>query len=84
MSSKLKNDEDCVTGRDYLELARAKGWPIRKNGSYWEIEQDGVIVRIPDTNRCLPKETRGTIHIALVRAGLAIAAVCAVLAWVIF
>ena len=84
MSSKLKSDTDCVTGRDYLEYARAHGWPIRKNGSYWEIEENGVIVRIPDTNRCLPKETRGTIHTALVRAGLALAAAAAVLAWVIF
>jgi hypothetical protein len=82
--SKLKSIDDCVSGRDYLEFAQREGWEIRKNGSYYEIEKDGVLVRWPDCARALPKQTRGLINTALVKAGLVVGALLAVVAWVVF
>lgn len=82
---KIKSETDCATGRDYFELARANGWEVKKNGSYWEIhDQAGNLVsRFPDSNRCLPKETRTGINAALVKAGLLAVALLAVLGWVV-
>ena len=83
MSSKIKSINDCASGRDLYEYAQANGWQITKNGSYFELEKDGVTVRFPDSARCLPKETRSVISAALVKAGLLVAAVAAVVAWVL-
>jgi len=82
MSSRLKSIDDCATGRDYLEFAQANEWTVTKNGSYFEIEKDGVMIRFPDCGRTLPKETRGMINHALLKAGLVLAALVA-LAWVV-
>ena len=83
--SSLKSIDDCASGRDYLEYAQSQGWAIKKNGSYWEIEQNGVMIRFPDKGTCLPKETRSVINGALVKAGLVLVAltclVCLVAAW---
>lgn len=81
---KIKTEQDCATGRDYFELARANDWQVRKNGSYWEIhDQAGnLVARFPDSNRCLPKESRTAINTALVKAGLLVAALAVVMAWV--
>lgn len=86
MSTKIETITDCTSGRDYLELAQRNEWPIRKNGSYWEIEADnGVMVRLPDCARALPKETRGLINVALIKAGLVVAVLASiVLAWVVW
>ena len=79
MSTKIKTVDDCTSGMDYLELAQREGWEIRKNGSYWEIEQNGVMVRFPNKALPLPKETRSVINGALLKAGLLLAVVVAVL-----
>jgi hypothetical protein len=84
MSSKIKSEDDCGSGRDYLQLAQLNNWPVQKNGSYYEIEIDGVVVRFPDSARVMPKETRAAINAALVKAGLIVAAVVSlVVAWVV-
>lgn len=79
---RIKSETDCATGRDYFELARANNWEVKKNGSYWEItnpDTGQLIVRFPDSNRCLPKETRSVINAALVKAGLLVALAMAVI-----
>lgn len=80
MAKKIKTEQDCISGADYLQLAQQNDWPYTTNGSYIEFERDGVIVRVPNSGRCLPKETRSTINTALVRAGLVLAALVGILA----
>ena len=79
MVTKIKTVDDCTSGRDYLEFAQAHEWDIHKNGSYWEIEKDGVMIRFPNSGQTLPKETRSVINGALLKAGLLLAVVVAVL-----
>jgi hypothetical protein len=83
---KIKSETDCASGRDYFAYAQAQGWDVKKNGSYWEISDPKtgqLITRFPDSARCLPKETRTTINAALVKAGLLVVVVLAVLGWVV-
>lgn len=81
MTTKIKTVEDCASGMDYLELAQREGWPVRKNGSYYEIHQGEYIIRVPNKATAMPKETRSMINGALIKAGLLVAAVVAVLWW---
>jgi hypothetical protein len=83
MSSRLKTLDDCATGRDYLEFAQANEWDVQKNGSYFEITKDGITIRFPDCARTLPKETRGMINHALLKAGLVLAALAGVVLWIL-
>lgn len=80
--TKIKTIEDCRGGLDYLELAEREGWPVTKNGSYWEINTGETIVRFPNCNRTLPKQTRQTINSALIKAGLLVVLLAAVMAWI--
>lgn len=84
MTTKLKSLNDCVTGRDYIEFAQANQWQVERNGSYLDIydERGQFVTRVPDAGRCLPKETRSTINAALIKAGLLVAALAAVMAWI--
>jgi hypothetical protein len=85
MTTKIKSIDDCVSGRDYIEFAQANEWEMIPNGSYLDI-YDGngkFVTRVPDAARCLPKETRATINAALVKAGLLVALLAAVMAAVL-
>jgi len=83
MSTKIKTLEDCACGRDYLEFAQANEWDVHKNGSYYEIEKDGVTIRFPNSAHTLPKETRGMINYAIIKAGLALAGLAALVWWLL-
>jgi len=84
MANRIKTVEDCASGRDYYELAQRNEWPMVKKGSYIEIDTGEQLIYIPDCARALPKETRGSINAALVKAGLVVGALMAVLVWVVF
>lgn len=79
--AKIKTLDDCASGRDYVEYAQAHDLPMRKNGSYIEIEQNGVTVRFPDCDKAMKKEDRSLINWAFIAAGLA--AILAAVAWVV-
>ena len=81
--AKIKDLDDCVSGRDYAEYFQRQGIEVTKNGSYFEYEKDGIYVRVPDSARCLPKETRSTINSALVKAGLLLVLLVGILAAVL-
>ena len=81
--AKIKDLDDCVSGRDYAEYFQRQGIEVTKNGSYFEYEQNGVTVRVPDSARCLPKETRSMINGALIKAGLLVTVLAAIVMAVI-
>ena len=79
MSTKIKTIDDCASGLDYYEYGQAQGWRLTKNGSYWEMSEKEYYLHFPNCNRTLPKETRRLINATLIKMGLLLAVVVAVL-----
>lgn len=79
MSSRLKTLDDCACGRDYWQYMTEHDIEPTKNGSYYEFydQASGVYIRFPDCSKTMPKETRGAINAAFIKAGLVLAALVA-------